>query len=258
MQDETEALPRGRRFSIACFPKSGSTFITKCLCNYTGFPQVIIATSAEVQELSAQRLEDLETIPSFISQTHFHPTRHNLRLIDKYGFENIFLYRNVFDCIVSLRDMYIERIDTAEGIWKNSFFSQWGHYSRGFLDLDASEQYDYIIECAASWYLLCYSSWMKKINEEGYPSIVIRYEAFFENVEAGFGDLTKALDIDNEEKLRSFQYPGKEKGGKGVRFNEGRVGRGRELLNRQQQDRILQLAGVLEKGAGCDLTAILD
>ena len=99
---------------------------------------------------------------------------------------------------------------------------------------------------------------MKKINEEDFPSIVIRYEDFFQSVDTGFRDLTKALDIHDQDKLRSFQYPGKEKGGQGVRFNEGRVGRGRELLNSQQQDRILKLARVLEKGTGCDLADILE
>lgn len=255
---DQDTHPAGKRISIVCFPKSGSTFITKSLCEYTGAKQVLIATSAEVQEVSAKRLEILDLKhPSFISQTHCLPTKHALAMHVKYGMETVLIYRNVMDCLASLRDMYVERVETGAGIWEGVFVSQWGAYSENFLKLGQSEQFDFMIEGALNWYLTFFAMWQKKIREDGYPATVLRYEDFFADQEANFLKLVDRLDLHDEEKARTFALPDKEAGAKGVRFNVGRAGRGRELLSKAQQDRILSAARIMEKGTGCDLSDII-
>ena len=255
---EDDVILTGKRIAISCFPKSGSTFITKSLSQYTGFPQKVIATSAEVQEISEQRLENAYSkTPSFISQTHIHPTKHNLKMIEKYKMDSVFLYRNVLDCIVSLRDMYVERIQSNNGIWKGSFVSQWGYYDQRFLGLDFEDQLDYMIEGSLSWYLQCYATWNAKINNDEFPCIVIKYEAFFADTENNFDVLLQELSLYGKQKSKSFQLPEKGAGSQGVRFNVGRVGRGRELLTKAQQNRILDTALRFGKGTGCDFSELL-
>jgi len=248
---------RGRRISIACFPKSGSTFITKSLARYCDFPTAVIATTAEVQEISHVRLQKADAEhPSFITQTHFHPTKHNLRMLKRYGMDSVFIYRNIFDCIVSLRDMYEERVEFGKGIWEGSFTSQWGYYNPNFNKMSEKEQFDYMIEGALSWYLLCYATWMKKINEEGYPAIVLSYEEFFSDTDKNFYDLVDRLGLHDAEKASKFSLPKREAGAEGVRFNVGKVGRGKELLTPTQQTRIIHRAGIIEKGTGCSLSKL--
>lgn len=248
---------RGRRISIACFPKSGSTFITKSLARYCDFPTAVIATTAEVQEISHERLKKADSLhPSFITQTHFHPTKHNLRMLKQYGMDSVFIYRNIFDCIVSLRDMYEERVEFGKGIWEGSFTSQWGYYNPNFNEMNQEEQFDYMIEGALSWYLLCFATWSKKINDEGYPAIVLSYEEFFSDVDKNFYELVDSLGLYDAEKASNFSLPKKESGAEGVRFNVGKVGRGRELLTKTQQMRIIERANIIEKGTGCSLSRL--
>lgn len=251
-------LSNRRRISIVCFPKSGSTFISRSLCQFTGYPQVIISTSAEVQELSAHRFNRIDIETSFVAQTHCLPTKYALSMHEKHGLEPVFMYRNVMDCLISLRDMYVERVTTNEKIWEGGFTSQWGHYDKAFLALKPEEQYDYVIENALSWYLTFYASWAGKIHNEGYPVKTIRYEEFFADQNKNFLKLAKDLRLGDEQKLASFQLPEKKAGAEGVRFNVGRAGRGRELLSEAQQARIFKAAQVVEKGTRIDLSPILD
>ena len=255
---EDDVILTGKRIAISCFPKSGSTFIRRSLSLYTGFPREIIATSAEVQEISEQRLKDVySNTPSFISQTHIHPTNHNLKMIKKHKMDSVFLYRNVLDCIVSLRDMYVERIQSNNGIWKRPFVSQWGYYDQRFLGLDFEDQLDYMIEGSLSWYLQCYATWNKKIKNDKFACTVIKYEDFFADTENNFDVLIQELGLDDKQKSKSFQLPEKVAGRQGVRFNVGRVGRGRELLTKAQQNRIFDTALRFEKGTGCDFSELL-
>ena len=255
---EDDIILTGKRIAISCFPKSGSTFITRSLSEYTGFPKEIIATSAEVQEISEQRLRGVYSkTPSFISQTHIHPTKHNLKIIKKYKMDSVFLYRNVMDCIVSLRDMYVERIQNDKGVWKGSFVSQWGYYDQRFLGLDLEEQLDYMIEGSLSWYLQCYATWNKKIQNDKFACIIIKYEDFFADTGKNFDGLLQKLGLYDKQKSKSFQLPEKRAGRQGVRFNVGRAGRGRELLTKAQQDRIFDTALRFEKGTGCDFSELI-
>lgn len=246
------------RISICCFPKSGSTYITKSLCNYTSYPQVVTVRSAEVQELSFQRFQKAEKFSCYITQSHFLPTKHALNLLDKFQLKTVFLYRNVLDCIVSLRDMYTERVTTNEGVWANGFTSQWGHYEQSFLRLDLSNQHDFIIESALNWYLTFFAGWYKKIFVENFEATVLKYESFFLDPDKNFQKLINQLNLNTNLNPDDFLLPKKQPGAAGTRFNVGRVGRGAEILTTDQKGRIEKAALIIEKGTGADLSLILD
>lgn len=245
------------RILVACMPKSGSTFVSRCLVEFCRVPRRILHASSEIQELSKTRLEMIGD-KGCVAQSHIFPTKNNLALIKEHDLAIVVLQRNVMDCLVSLRDMYVERVQSQEGVWADAFISQFGYFDHAFLSLDPPEQYDYIIETALVWYLQFHIAWNSQ-HLSGYKNLVrINYERFFADTQANFEKLLDDLGCLNAERLASFTLPAKAPGSDGVRFNVGRPGRGRELLSPAQRERIHRIAARLERATGADLSPMLD
>lgn len=241
---------------LVCFPKSGSTFISRSLAEYFNVPRHILHISPEVQELSDYKLRRTG-FRGYIGQSHILPTKNNIDLIKKYNLKTVILERNVLDCLVSLKDMYVERITTQEGIWQNAFVSQFGYFDQNFLTISEAKQYDYLIETALAWYLKFYIAWRNRLIKETLSTIFINYETFFQSTDTGFQNLLEELNCYDSAKFNAFEFPDRKQGAQGVRFNVGRIGRGAELLSVAQQERVHEIAHILEQTNKCDLSQIL-
>jgi hypothetical protein len=233
------------RILLACFPKSGSTFLGKALSDYLDVHKKAIHSSPEIQTISPEQLAKFAE-SGFCSQSHLLPTKSATKLLNDFDVQVVVLERNLLDCIVSLADFYFERVGSDEGVWKDSFVGQTGFYDKNFLSLSQKERCGYLIETCVNWYLEFHIAWRKKSACLSRPPVFIYYEEFFPNVEAGFSDLLKKIGSFDQKRLENFQFPLKEPGSQGVRFNKGKSGRGVEVLTESQQKRVADIIKIYE------------
>ena len=248
--------PSKARILLTCLPKSGSTFVGKSLSDCLGIRTFSIHTSPEVQTLDAKRLKEV-CKKGFCSQSHMLPTKPAIKLINENKIQVVVLERNLMDCMVSFVDFCNERVDTSEGVWENCMISQFGFYDKNFLNLSREAQIDYIIESSASWYLSFYIGWRKIADSLWQKPLFLTYEKLFSDLETEFLELVKNLNLYDEKLFAKFKFPAKESGSKGVRFNQGRSGRGQEELSDSQKDRLAKITATFESASQMQISEAL-
>jgi hypothetical protein len=215
---------------VACFPKSGSTYLSKLLQAMSGLTAGYGCEQygQSEQDISVRRLARLKT--RTVIQQHAKATDHNIRILKARGIRPIIHLRNLADVVVSIRDHF----------YREDHRSPTGFVHSQFWQLSASEQFDYIIQIHLPWYFNFLVSWHEA--EPKIPLIVTRYEdlvadrvgvlrriAEFHNLPTDDRALTSAIQLASLENTR---------------FNRGIVGRGQHALSKIQRDAITQLARV--------------
>ena len=145
------ATPVRHRLLVACFPKSGSTYLSTVISSLPGFERAVLSDASEhcEQELSRFRLANAAFGSAYIAQHH---TRHHTvtaALMHKFGVRPIVLVRDIFDCMVSLRD-HVRTVSP--------------HFPMARTSLDMSdwpdrELIDFLIDMAGPWYVDFFVSW---------------------------------------------------------------------------------------------------
>ena len=102
--DQTSAIAN---IFVACFPKSGSTYVTTLLSELTGFPIVpaVQFFGQNEQDLFEPALQPFRG-RSTVTQQHVKGTNNNLRLMKEYGIRPVVLVRDIFDVLLSLHDHF--------------------------------------------------------------------------------------------------------------------------------------------------------
>ena len=122
---------------ISCFPKSGSSFVTRVLGNIIGIKQhrVVYKFLQNEQEIYLPAMIDASLFKNFITQQHTRATDLNLEIFNKYKVKPIILVRNIFDIVISLRDYMhgAPKIPMA-------------YITKDFYKLSESQQYDFVID----------------------------------------------------------------------------------------------------------------
>ena len=225
----------GQHIFVACFPKSGSTFLTRVLTEVTGYKFVpfIAAFGRNEHDLYEPRLYDHYSVDT-VTQQHCRATPMNLKLMHRYGIKPVILVRNIFDCIVSLRD----HIYTETGLWPMAYVN------RDFFALSESQQYDFIIDMFLPWYLDFYVSWSDFTKEQGASRCTwITYEHLMNDRLEALKDLLKGLEVSDSfisQAIERVTGTGKENS----RLNKGVSGRGQEKLSLEQKERIRSRANL--------------
>jgi Sulfotransferase domain len=215
---------------IACFPKSGSTFLAKLLSFATGFPtrDVVESYGHRDQDISESKLRQLSR--RVVIQQHVKATDRNAELMNKFGIRPIVLTRNLFDVVVSLDD-HLRREDHRMPT---------GFVHREYMNLEFDQRVDYLIRIHLPWYFNFFMSWREAARE--LPTFPLTYERLFSNVRQSLeeilsfyrisvsqGQISAALD-----KVRCVD----------TRFNQGCSNRGDKLLNARHKASIRDLAAV--------------
>ncbi len=242
---ETDALMLDRteqsRVLVACQPKSGSTYLSGALGAALDVPRRVLHDSAEVQELSRRMMEP-GLAAGFVGQSHILPTKNAVRLLNEMEVSVVVLERSIADCLVSLYDMYLERIESQQGVWKGEFISQFGIFGPFFLEMSPENRLDYLIECAAPWYFKFTAGWRSEALGLYRAPVFVRYEEFFHTPGGSLDTVLVALGLARD--ARDRQMPSLETDAKSLRFNVGKVGRGAEILTPEQQRRLWKMAEV--------------
>lgn len=215
---------------VACFPKSGSTYLTKGLSLVTGLPlrHVSAAFGHNEQDILERRLKRL-TRRSVIQQ-HIKGTDNNVALLQSYGVRPVVLVRNIFDTLVSLDDHLRQEDHRAPT----------GYVHRQFWQMDFEDRLHYLIQVHLPWYFNFFVSWREAV--ERIEILWLTYERLFDDVPRALAEVLAfhALSVGHErltqvvEALRDAD----------TRFNKGVRGRGDDLLSDAHKDAIQRLASV--------------
>lgn len=214
------------KYLVACFPKSGSTYLTELIGKLEGFSKVswVPAYGHREQELDEQIIASSHGSTYQVAQHHVRASDHSLDIIHRQNITPIVLVRNIFDCMISLAD----HTEHQTAVYPMAFIQD--HLRTASFE----ERIEAIVDLASPWYINFFASWYlsRPMNIVRYEDLVIGSEADKAKWLARFGLLLGPEAISSAaDRIQPTQ----------VRFNVGVAGRGLDLLSAPQIDRIRQL-----------------
>lgn len=146
-----EKLPCDKQhLLVACFPKSGSTWLSETLSLLPGYGRVDLVPDygRREQELTFERLLVFHSL-NYVAQHHCRYSRATQFAIDAFSLIPIILVRNIFDCVVSV----IDHLDTEDTV--NAF----AYVPNEFRAWDQAKKIDFVIEMIMPWYMNFFVGW---------------------------------------------------------------------------------------------------
>jgi hypothetical protein len=215
---------------VACFPKSGSTFLSKALQGLTGYPEYHAAEEYVPNEQDISRRKLLKARRLSVIQQHAKGTKTNLNILREFRMRPIVHVRNLFDVVVSLRDHF----------YGHDHHFPTGYVHREFWQLHERDQYDYLIQMHLPWYFNFLISWHEA--QRYFSLITTSYEELFVNPAGTLRRLADfyGLAADDAAIGRALEYAA----GQPTGLNKGVSGRGRQQLTTAQRDAICRMAKV--------------
>lgn len=216
---------------IACFPKSGSTFLSECLTNSAGVelrPGVFAYQQSEQELYLPQLLNDI-AIPKVIQQ-HCRGTPANVALTQAFDMRVVILVRNIFDALVSFYDM----IQAGGVMGSQETFVK-------VKTLDADTVLDAVVTKYAHWYIEFFVSWTRALNAGEVNGRLQTYENMIADKPATVHELSQfaGFGVSRADVDRTIQYLEGDR--ERIRFNKGVRGRGRSTLTDRQVEYVTNL-----------------
>lgn len=215
------ALLGKRQVLLACFPKSGSTFISGKIAALPGCRQTSFIPGGERREheIASQSLRESLAgllLHHQVAQHHTRCSSETLQLIDLHDIRVVVLIRSLQDCLVSMVDHWKrESCVVPHAFWTDHLLD----------DIEASgvSRLEAATITVAPWYINFYLSWLEGTRHARGPKpIWLTYESFFAHPRREFATLLDRLDLhygdDDIERAWQARTPD--------RFNVGAVGRG--------------------------------
>jgi LPS sulfotransferase NodH len=213
---------------IACFPKSGSTYLSKVLQHATGLQEAYIAEFGPQNEQDIVRRKLKRLWRRSVLQQHLKGTRTNLEYLTTFGIRPIVQTRSLFDVVISLYD-HFER---------DSNSLPCGQISAEYWQMCFQDRLDYLICFHLPWYYNFYMSWRDAAHKtEIFP---LTYEDLFADQ---VGRLTEVLKFYHFSRSESqIQAAIDKTANSKTRFNVGVNGRGLQMLSKRHQQSIARQA----------------
>lgn len=213
---------------IACFQKSGSSYLYQILHALTGFKCVTLVQQYgnNEQDMYEPKLQKRNSL-DYISKQHVKGTDNNIRLMQTYGIKPVVLVRNIYDILYSLRD-HFEREDHR---------TPTGYVHRDYFKMTEDEKFNYLIRIHLPWYFNFYVSWLEAAKS--FPCFWTTYQELFGDQVRVLSGILDFYSIPYTEPrlLQAMQ----EMRGKDTRLNVGKAGRG-QSLSVQHRREIIKLA----------------
>jgi hypothetical protein len=215
---------------IACFPKSGSTFLAKLLSFATGYPtrDVVESFGHRDQDICERKLRRLSR--RVVIQQHVKATDHNAELMHKYGIRPIVLVRNLLDVVVSLDD-HLRQEDHRMPT---------GFVHREYMNLEFDQRMDFLIRVHLPWYFNFFMSWREASPE--LSTFPLTYERLFSNVRQSLEEILSFYRISASPRQMTAALDRVRQ--TDTRFNQGCSRRGEQLLSAEHKASIRELASV--------------
>lgn len=218
-----------KQLYIACFPKSGSTYLTKLLSHLTGYSiSMVLENPYNEQDIQPHILRKLIKRNLVIHQ-HTKGTLFNVQLMQDNNIRPTILIRNIADTVFSLRDH----------ILKETRYVATGYVHNEFFEMSPQQQIDYLINIHMPWYFSFLVSWAEASTT--IDCHWLDYENLFANTVTECKKIIDFYHLDFTEQAITQAIetlPRSE-----TRYNVGTSGRGKQL-SPQQHDTLNHLAKV--------------
>jgi hypothetical protein len=213
---------------IACFPKSGSTYLSKVLQKATGLKEDYIAEFGPQNEQDIVRRKLKRLWRRSVLQQHVKGTRTNVEFLTTFGIRPIVQTRSLFDVVISLYD-HFERDNNSLPC---------GHVCADYWQMTVHDRLDYLICVHLPWYYNFYLSWRDAAHKlEIFP---LTYEDLFADQT---GRLTEVLNFYHFSiPPARLQAAIAQTANAKTRFNVGVSGRGARMLSKQHRQSIQRQA----------------
>ncbi len=242
---EPTLAPNSTRVLVACMPKSASTFLTAAIAALPGMRRTSLypgPVRRREQEFDLLRLLQEESITAQLRKAHFRGTlTSNLSrllrgkgldirsrraegwvaqqhtrystitscIIEDYEIVPVFLVRNIFDALISMRDH----------LRNNAVYMAMAYFSPDMRSWSDEQMADYLIDLVAPWYISFYVSW-----QECPERIEINFEQVRSDPEKCLRDIFAATQLSySDDEIAAAIAKAKTKK---VRMNKGISGRG--------------------------------
>ena len=216
----------GKKILVACFPKSGSTYLSKTLqelLHLKRIKMVRLFGNSEQELYEPYLLNAFET--DGVAQLHFKPTTSNMDLLKRYDIKPVILTRNIFDVVPSIKDHHIR-----ESLLTPIFF-----LTDRYKSMSDEDRFDLIIELGIPWYIYFYASWYMVVQNKEIDTCWVTYEELMTDRVGTIDKIVKfcGFDCSGQEIEKTIEYmdTNKEK----TRFNKGAIGRGNQLSEEQKE-----------------------
>jgi hypothetical protein len=218
------------RLLLACFPRSGSTFLASILAHLPGFQKVSLVPGygRREQELALELLLAAhQSTGNYVAQHHVRYSDQTAHLLAAFGLQPIVLVRNIFDVVVSVRD----HLKTGATVIAQGFVPP-------DLPFKPDEEIDrFIADLLVPWYLNFFASWA------GCPDCIqVTYEALIADPAATVALLQNRIGLTATDADIANAIAVARGNPASTRLNVGIAGRGKELSPHVAR-RIRALAG---------------
>ena len=167
---------------LACFPKSGSTFVSHTLSKILqrAHDHAFFSAFQSEQDIYLPRLVELAYKQGVIQQ-HVRATEANIQYLQALNIKPIVLVRNIFDALDSMRNMTIKTgtMDYLQGAFK---------------DLPQEIQSDITVQKWSFWYVDFYVSWRRAQQNKRLDIMFVRYEDITEKPEDIFPKILQHIN----------------------------------------------------------------
>lgn len=152
---------------LACFPKSGSTFLANIISSLPNFHLVFLASEGErrEQELCFEQAARFHN-NCYVAQQHVRYSGATQRFMDVFNLRAVFLVRNIFDALVSLDDH----------IFRESGVGPVFHLPLDYKSWPEVRRYEFLVSMAVPWYINLFMSW-----EDCPYALRLTYDKLIEN-----------------------------------------------------------------------------
>jgi hypothetical protein len=258
----------GRKASVFCMPKSGSSFIQSALQTALAVPLVSL-TSFGAPNISShfgmnareQEFDELAMVRAalacprgYVTQNHTRYTQYLALQLRLYRIEPVVTVRNILDCLVSFDDMMLSwRATRGQDGWlADAQFS----LPLDYPELPEGQRYDLLARSFGVWLVAFYLSWKRGLRQGIVSPLVIRYEEDVLAPDRLVERLTTAFELTPEQEGRLAVYvhnPDRARS----RLNVGVRGRGRRKVPDGVRQFLHDYASAFRQEIGADELAYL-
>jgi len=160
---------KGRHFIVDSLPACGKDFLSMLMVNLTGFEADTWHHTFNNQtdmNLYPPKMVDSYSKDIIISGLDPSPWLYDMELLKKFNADAIFVIGDIFDTIVRLRELYLNKLRKPEYICLDSL---------GFYSMSFEQQLDIIIEMDLRLIAGQYASWRRAERDLGLSVMFISY-----------------------------------------------------------------------------------
>ncbi|MUM78098.1 hypothetical protein GKC30_10665 [Pseudodesulfovibrio sp. F-1] len=221
------------RIFIACFPKSGSTFLRNVLAEISGYKteEICVGVKNDEQDIYFPALID-QAFNGISSRMHMKAKDQNIEVMQQCGIRPVVLVRNIFDVVASLRDHCVHTPVFAISHMKDIYRA-----------MPQEQQLDVIIDMLVPWYIEFFASWHRVRENNALDIYLTSYEQVMSDKPKTIQEICGFYAIQTSGEKIAGAIALIEKDKKRSNFNVGRTGRGKACLSDKQVEKISRMAG---------------